>query len=57
MKTLTINNEFKDEYKETIASFSIDTPRPGDGDETVDPKKPKPDPNEEDEDEVRPQAF
>ena len=62
MKTLasTIEIEIGSEFEETTTQYAMnvhgDTPRPDEGDETIDPNKPtKPkDPSEEDDEEVRP---
>jgi len=63
MKTLTSTLENGNEFEETTTLYGMytqsDTPRPGDGDETVNPTPPKKpqDPSEEGEGEVRPTNF
>jgi hypothetical protein len=65
MKTLTstIEIEIGSEFEETTIPHAMndrgDTPRPDEGDETIDPNKPKKpkDPSEEEDEEVRPYNF
>lgn len=58
MKTLTETIEIENPSVETAFYAHGDTPRPGDGDETIDPTKTEPnDSDEEDEGEVRPGSF